>query len=108
MSSTRRKFIKTSSVLAAGSVLSIEALSKACTAVAPSDKVRVGLVGGNSMGWSDLESFLKNPDVECVAICDVDRNVLNRRADNVVKLGKPVPKLYVNYQKMLENKDIDA
>jgi predicted dehydrogenase len=60
------------------------------------------------MGWSDLESFLKNPDVECVAICDVDRNVLNMRAENVVKLGRPVPRLYVNYQKMLEHKDIDA
>jgi predicted dehydrogenase len=30
------------------------------------------------------------------------------RAENVVKLGRPVPRLYVNYQKMLENKDIDA
>jgi len=108
MTSTRRNFIKTSTVLAAGSVLSIEALSKACAPVSASDKIRVGLVGGNSMGWSDLESFLKNPDVECVAICDVDRDVLNRRADNLVKLGRPVPKLYVNYRKMLENKDIDA
>jgi predicted dehydrogenase len=108
MTSTRRNFIKTSTVLAAGSVLSIEALSKACAPVSASDKVRVGLVGGNSMGWSDLESFLKNPDVECVAICDVDRDVLNRRADNVVKLGRPVPKLYVDYRKMLENRDIDA
>ncbi len=108
MTSSRRNFIKTSTVLAAGSVLSIEALSKACAPVSASDKVRVGLVGGNSMGWSDLESFLKNPDVECVAICDVDRDVLNRRAEDVVKLGRPVPKLYVNYKKMLENKDIDA
>jgi len=108
MPSTRRNFIKTSTVLAAGSVLSLEAISKACAPVPSSDKVRVGLVGGNSMGWSDLESFLKNPDVECVAICDVDRNVLNKRAENVVKLGRPVPKLYVNYRKMLENKDIDA
>jgi len=108
MNSTRRNFIKTSTVLAAGSVLSIEALSKACAPVSASDKVKVALVGGNSMGWSDLESFLKNPDVECVAICDVDRDVLNRRADNVVKLGRPVPKLYVDYRKMLENKDIDA
>lgn len=108
MTSTRRNFIKTSTVLAAGSVLSIEALSKACAPVSASDKVRVGLVGGNSMGWNDLESFLKNPDVECVAICDVDRNVLNKRAENVVKLGRPLPKLYVNYRKMLENKDIDA
>lgn len=108
MTSSRRNFIKTSTVLAAGSVLSIEALSKACAPVSASDKVRVGLVGGNSMGWSDLESFLKNPDVECVAICDVDRDVLNRRAEDVVKLGRPLPKLYVNYKKMLENKDIDA
>ena len=108
MTSTRRNFIKTSTVLAAGSVLSLEAISKACAPVPSSDKVRVGLVGGNSMGWNDLESFLKNPDVECVAICDVDRNVLNKRAENVVKLGRPVPKLYVNYRKMLENKDIDA
>ncbi len=106
MTSTRRNFIKTSTVLAAGSVLSLEAISKACAS--PSDKIRVGLVGGNSMGWSDLESFLKNPDVECVAICDVDRNVLNIRAENVVKLGRPVPRLYVNYRKMLENKDIDV
>jgi|WetSurMetagenome_2_1015567.scaffolds.fasta_scaffold00018_79 predicted dehydrogenase len=108
MASTRRNFIKTASAFAAGSVLSLDALANARNNVAPSDKIRVALVGGNSMGWNDLESFLKNPDVECVAICDVDRNVLNRRADNVVKMGRPVPKLYVNYQKMLENKDIDA
>ena len=108
MTSSRRNFIKTASLFAAGSALSIDALAKARMSVAPSDKIRVALVGGNSMGWSDLESFLKNPEVECAAICDVDRNVLNRRADNVVKMGRPVPKLYVNYQKMLENKDIDA
>jgi predicted dehydrogenase len=105
---SRRNFIKTSSVLAAGSVLSVEAISKACATVPPSDKIRVGLIGGNSMGWSDLSSFLKNSDVECVALCDVDRNVLNRVTDAVVKLNRPQPKLYVDYRKMLENKDIDA
>jgi predicted dehydrogenase len=108
MSSTRRNFIKTASVFAAGSAFSLDALSKARMNVSPSNKVRVALVGGNSMGWSDLESFLKNPDVECVAMCDVDRNVLNRRTDDVIKMGRPQPKLYVNYRKMLENKDIDA
>ncbi|MCU0461821.1 MAG: Gfo/Idh/MocA family oxidoreductase [Bacteroidales bacterium] len=108
MASTRRNFIKTASLFTAGSALSLDALSKAHMNVAPSDKIRVALVGGNSMGWSDLESFLRNPGVECAAICDVDRNVLNRRADNVVKMGRPVPKLYVNYRKMLENKDIDV
>jgi predicted dehydrogenase len=108
MTSTRRNFIKTASVLAAGSVLPLDAISKARINIAPSDKIQVALVGGNSMGWSDLSSFLKNPEVECVALCDVDRNVLNRRTDDIVKMGRPKPKLYVDYRKMLENKDIDV
>lgn len=108
MNSTRRNFIKTASVLAAGSVISIDALSKSRMTVPPSDKIRVALIGGNGQGWSDLASFLKNPEVECVALCDVDRNVLNRCTDQVIKMGRPQPKLYVNYRKMLENKDIDV
>jgi predicted dehydrogenase len=108
MTSTRRNFIKTASVLAAGSMLPIDALSKARMNISPSDKIQVALVGGNSMGWNDLSSFLSNPEVECVALCDVDRNVLNRRTDDIIKMGRPKPKLYVDYRKMLENKDIDA
>jgi predicted dehydrogenase len=108
MTSTRRNFIKTASLFATGSVLSLDALSKARMNIAPSDKIHVALVGGNSMGWSDLESFLKNPEVECVALCDVDRNVLNLRTDDILKMGRPKPKLYVDYRRMLENKDIDV
>jgi predicted dehydrogenase len=108
MTSTRRTFIKTASVLAAGSILPIDALSKARMNISPSDKIQVALVGGNSMGWNDLSSFLSNPEVECVALCDVDRNVLNRRTDDILKMGRPKPKLYVDYRKMLENKDIDV
>lgn len=108
MTSTRRNFIKTASVLAAGSVLPLDVLAKARESVAPSDKINVALVGGHSMGWSDLESFLKNPETECVAICDVDRNILNQRTDDLLKMGYPKPKLYIDYRKMLENKDIDV
>jgi predicted dehydrogenase len=108
MSPTRRNFIKTASVLAAGSVLPLDAISKSKINIAPSDKIRVALIGGNSMGWNDLSSFLLNPEVDCVALCDVDRNVLNRRTDEIIKLGRPQPKLYIDYRKMLENKDIDV
>jgi predicted dehydrogenase len=108
MTPTRRDFIKTASVLAAGSMIIPDAMSKPGRSVAVSDKVRVGLIGGNSQGYSDLASFLKIPGVECVALCDVDRNVLNRRTDDIVKLGFQRPKLYVDYRKLLENKDIDA
>ena len=108
MSSTRRNFIKTASVFAAGSVISIDALSKARLGIAPSDKIRVGLIGANGMGYNDLASFLKNPEVECIALCDIDKNVLTNRTNDLIKLGVAKPKLYVDYRKMLENKDIDV
>ena len=108
MSSSRRDFIRTASVFAAGTMLELNALGKPGRNVPASDKVRVGLIGGKGQGWADLDSFLKNPEVECVAMCDVDRNVLNQRTDDLVKMGKPKPKLYVDYRKMLENKDIDV
>jgi predicted dehydrogenase len=106
--STRRNFIKTASVLAAGSVLSLDAVASSKRKVSAADKIRVGLIGANGMGFNDLESFLKNPEVECIAMCDIDRNVLNKRTDDLVKANHARPKLYVDYRKMLENKDIDT
>jgi predicted dehydrogenase len=108
MKSTRRNFIKTASVIAAGSVLPLEAFSDGSRQLSPNDKIQVGLIGANGMGFNDLTSFLLNKEVECVAICDIDRNVLNRRTDDLIKMNLPKPKLYVDYRKMLENKDIDV
>ncbi len=108
MSSSRRDFIKTASVLAAGSVIPLTSLSKANMGISPSDKIRVGLIGAHGQGFSDLTSFLKNPEVDCVAMCDIDRNVLTNRTDTLIKRGFTKPKLYVDYRKMLENKDIDV
>jgi predicted dehydrogenase len=108
MASTRRDFIRTASVLAAGSMIMPEAFPLSKRPAAASDKIRIGLIGGNSQGYSDLVSLLKVPGVECIGLCDVDRNVLNRRSDDLAKMGRERPKLYVDYRKMLDNKDIDA
>jgi predicted dehydrogenase len=108
MNSTRRDFIKTASVFAAGSVLPLEALTKARLGVSPNDKIKVGLIGARSQGFADLVSLLKNPDVECIALCDIDQNILTNQTNALIKLGFPQPKLYTDYRKMLENKDIDA
>jgi predicted dehydrogenase len=108
MKSTRRNFIKTASVLAAGSVFPYEAIAASKRPVSAFDKVRVGAIGVNGQGFSDLTSFLKNPEVECVAMCDIDRNVLTNRTNDLIKLGFAKPKLYVDYRKMLENKEIDV
>jgi predicted dehydrogenase len=107
MNSTRRNFIKTASVLAAGSLLPVDALPKATKKAAPGDKMKVGLIGVRSQGYNNLASFLKNPEVECVALSDIDNNFLSSRTNDIVKLGFPKPKLYGDYRKMLEDKDID-
>jgi predicted dehydrogenase len=72
------------------------------------EKVVVGLVGCLGMGFSNLKTFLAQPNVECGALCDVDRNVLEERAAGVEKIQGKKPVLYDDYRKLLENKDIDV
>jgi predicted dehydrogenase len=108
MNPTRRNFIKSSALLAAGAILPINTFPATQRKVPASDKIKVGLVGANGMGFSDLASFLKNPEIDCIALCDVDQNVLNTRLKSLADLGKPLPEIYGDYRKMLENKDIDV
>ncbi len=77
--------------------------------MAPSDKIRVALIGGRNMGWSDLETFLKFPQVQCVSICDIDDEWLNKRASDTEKIaGKKPPLLTKDWRKVMDNRDIDA
>src|SRR5690606_35969108 len=68
------------------------------------EMVVVGLVGCLGMGFSNLKTFLAQPNVECGALCDVDRNVLEERAAEVEKIQGKKPLLYDDYRKLLENK----
>ena len=106
----RRDFIQRSAALAAGS--SVISMMPGAFAASPSipganDRILVGAIGVNGMGMSDLRSFLKNEGVECIAMCDVDRNVLEKRASETEELQGKAPKLYGDYRKLLENKDLD-
>jgi predicted dehydrogenase len=76
--------------------------------VSPNDKVQVGLIGCKGMGWSNLTAMLKGGDVEAVALCDVDLNVLTGRGAELEKASGRAPKLYGDYRRMLEDKSVDA
>src|SRR5665647_245613 len=105
---SRRDFIKNSGSASVGIGLAAS-FSGTLAACAPSDKIRVGLVGCNGMGFADLTAFLGNPQVECIALCDIDESVLNRRAADVEKIrGKKPANLYKDWRKLIENKDIDV
>ncbi len=111
MKNDRRSFIKSSSyalaALGAATLLPWEAMAKAKNRVGANGKINIGVIGINGMGWSDLKSMMKIPETQVIAICDVDENVLNWRKFELAKGGITVA-TYVDYRKMLENKDIDV
>jgi predicted dehydrogenase len=106
MSKTRRTFIKNASVAALAAGLAPNTMSS--TSAAPSDRVNIGLIGCRNMGFGDLKKHLRIPGVQCVAMCDVDENILREKAAIVEKEFSQKPKLYDDFRKLLENKDLDA
>src|ERR1043166_8378592 len=75
---------------------------------APSDTVRVACVGLRGRGKDHIRGYSNVPNVEIVAMCDVDESVLNQRANDFAKDGRKKPQTYVDIRKLLENKEIDA
>ena len=108
----RRNFLQKSAISAAGlglTPLMGSSYSSIYGQTAPGNKVKVALIGCRSMGYSNLNTFLDYPEVECVALCDVDDEWLNKRASDVEKKsGKKVKNLYKDWRKVIDNKDVDA
>lgn len=112
--SSRKKFLYQASALTAGTFLAsamnndVFAIFK--NRIAPSDQINIGLIGVNGMGWSDLTAMLKIPGVNLVALCDVDKNVLDRRMGDLAKLNVDASKVktYNDHRRLLEMKEIDA
>src|SRR3954451_19969028 len=42
-------------------------------AVAPSNRITLGVIGTGNQGFNDIRSFLKDERVQIVAVCDVNR-----------------------------------
>jgi len=110
MNTTRRKFIKNSAVAASGIALTsawpgpLSGMKRGSA----NDKIVVGLIGCNGMGFADLKAFLRQPNVECAMICDVDRNVLEERGQQTMDLQGKKPQLVEDFRELTDNKDIDA
>ncbi len=114
MPTSRRSFLAQSAAATVGATLA-SALPVAAAAaatdrkrVAPSDQVNFGVIGAKGMGWSDMRSHLKIAGVNCVAIADVDRNVIAQRTEDAKAIRGTAPRGYDDYRRLLESKDIDA
>lgn len=108
----RREFMKKSTLASLGMTLAPlwgRSSNSLFGATAPSNQINVALIGCRNMGWSNLNTFLNYPNVNCVSLCDIDDEQLERRLKDIEKKGKTKPQqVCKDWRKVIDNKDVDA
>lgn len=104
MNASRRKFIKNTGVAISG----IAAFPMILKANQASPKIVVGLIGCGNSGNENLKSFLKKPNTECAAICDINQNSIDKTINFIQSFQNSKPSIYSDYRYLLENKKVNV
>jgi predicted dehydrogenase len=101
----RRRFLKGATVTLALSAIGASALDF----INPAKPLRVALIGTGWYGKSDLFRLIQVAPVKVVALCDVDKNMLQAAAEMVRKRqpSGETPRLYADYRKLLSENELD-
>jgi predicted dehydrogenase len=83
-------------------------LSGTAGQAAPSERVRLAVIGLRSRGLDHAKMFASNPNAEVVAICDVDDAMFARAVKAVESAGGKTPRIEKDFRRLLEDKSIDA
>jgi myo-inositol 2-dehydrogenase / D-chiro-inositol 1-dehydrogenase len=118
---SRRTFLKGAAAVASAAAVPTIIPARALGvdgAVAPSNRITVGMIGvGRQCLAFNLPFFISQPDCEVVALCDVDRWRLavtaQRTASYYGEKHNRCPKVpdcprYVDFREVLDRKDVDA
>lgn len=108
---SRRQFLRAGAITAGGLLasnairLDAQSIPSQTAAVAPSDRLRFGIIGVGMQGSGLLSSAISLPGVECVAASDLydGRHTLAREIT-----GNPNLPVTRRYQELLDNKQIDC
>lgn len=102
---TRRDFLKNLGMAGAGMLLVTSPWLSAFSEITKTEnsKLRLAVVGPGSRGRHLMSFLTKNSKVAIVALCDIYQPSI----DEALKLA-PGAKVYRDYRKMLEDKNIDA
>lgn len=101
----RRNFIRYSAL----TTLGLQFLPFQGTKAAPSDEVRVAHIGLGGMGLNHLNWFANLPEVEIVALCDVDETHAQTALEKLKEIHPNTKaQLYSDFRKVLERTDVDA
>lgn len=101
----RRRFIGTASM----GLLGVPMFLRGNNPVAPSDRMRIAHIGLGNQGNSHMRWFSALPDVEIVALCDVDKIILAETHKKLLALKKGARvDTYTDFRRIIDRKDIDA
>ncbi len=108
---TRRTFIRNTSATLAGIGITgrlVAAGMAPSRVLGANDRITLALIGARNMGWADMTDLLKQPNVVCKTLCDVDNAVLAERASDLIGMGFGQPLLETDYRRVIEDKEVDA
>jgi predicted dehydrogenase len=103
---TRRDFLKKAASTTAGAsaYAGITFLTRPERVFGANDRVRVAVCGLKGRGKDHVDAFLRVPNVEIAALCDVDASVLRGRRAEVP--GNP--RTFADVRRLLEDQSLDA
>jgi predicted dehydrogenase len=106
---SRREFLGTSAAATAALAMPLARAGEK-KRIAANEKVVVALIGCGGMGRANLTDFLKVPEVEVAAVCDVDPKQIAEAMKVIEKAKRPTEKVEAekDFRKVVERKDLDA
>lgn len=105
---SRRQFLGHSARNAAGAAAGMVALSSKPGLSAPSETVRVGVIGVRSQGKNLAERLARMNGAEVVALCDVDSSLEAAARKVVGESQESVPVWHEDFRRVLDDDSIDA
>jgi len=113
---SRRGFLRTSAVVGAGLALPAVVPASVFGAGAPSERIAVGCIGVGRMGNGDLGDALGLPQVQVVAVCDLDSKrvkMAQKRVESTYAKRSPGGEYkgcatYGDFRELIARSDIDA
>jgi len=107
MSTTRRDFLRQTSLVTAGLSTLGGAGSLRATG-SPNEKVVVAIIGCNGRGMDHIAGYLSLPNTEIGYICDVDSRAVEKGIAAVAKKQPGTPYGLKDFRQMLDKADVDA
>jgi len=108
-SKSRRQFLKGASAAVAAPLILPSSVLGLSGAVAPSEKITLGVIGIGPRCTYDLKAMLGLADVQCVAIADVQASRRNAGKALVdAHYGTQDCRTYGDFRELLDRPDIDA